>query len=95
MNEIDVERRLTSLENRLKSNTHRIDDLERQSEALTKLASAVEVLAAKQSTMSHTLDRLDSKVETLEALPARRWETAVASLITGVVGFILALVLRT
>jgi len=86
--------KLAEIDQRGRSNTRRIEDLERQNEALLKLASSVEVLATRQDAMSHTLDRLDSKVETLESLPARRWEAVVGAVISCVVGFVAALVLH-
>lgn len=86
--------KVAEVEQRSKSNARRIEDLERQNEALLKLATSVEVMAAKQDAMSCTLSRLDSKVETLEAAPAKRWETAVGAIISCVVGFVTALALH-
>lgn len=68
---------LEAVTQRCKSNPHRIDTLEASTSALNKLATAVEVMAARQETMSDTLSRLDSKVETLESKPGRRWESLV------------------
>ena len=90
----DLAVKVAEIDQRSKSNMHRIEDLERQNEALLKLATSVEVMATKQDTMSRTLDRLDNKVETLEAVPAKRWEAAVCAVISCIVGFVAALVLH-
>ncbi len=77
---------LAEVEARSKSNTHRIDQLEKSTEALNKLATAVEVMATKQDTMAETLNRLDAKVETIEKKPAKRWESLVEKVLYGLVG---------
>jgi len=69
--------RLEAVDQRGKSNTHRIDALEKTADALNKLATAVEVMATKQDSMADTLSRLDGKVETLEGKPGKRWESLV------------------
>ena len=68
---------LAKTEQRARSNTRRIDKLEQSTDALTRLATSVEVMATKQDSMADTLDRLDGKVETLEGKPAKRWESLV------------------
>ena len=57
---------------RAKSNSHRIDELSSSVVALNKMATALEVLATKQNTMSDMIDRIDKKVSFLEKAPARR-----------------------
>lgn len=49
---------------------------------------------AQYANIMSTLSRLDSAVEELKAKPARRWESVIAAAITGVVAFVLGLVLR-
>ena len=86
--------KLAEVDQRARSNTRRIDKLEQSTDALTRLATSVEVMATKQDTMADTLDRLDGKVETLEGQPAKRWDAVVAAIISGVVAFVLGLLLR-
>ena len=47
-------------------------------------------LEAKISSMDEKLDKLVSWQEGQQAKPAKRWETVIAAVITGVVGFLLA-----
>ena len=90
--------KLTEVDSRSKSNTHRINELSGEIEAVNRLARAVEVMATKQDTMSDTLTRLDGRVETLEAKPAKRWDGIVEKLIwlavSGAVGFLAAQIVR-
>lgn len=90
--------KLTEVDSRSKSNTHRINELSGEIEAVNRLARAVEVMATKQDTMSDTLTRLDGRVETLEAKPAKCWDGIVDKLIwlavSGAVGFLAAQIVR-
>lgn len=74
--------KLTEIEDRCKSNSHRIDKLENNLEALNRLAASVEVLAAEQKNMYEKINSIDKKVTELEKVPATRWNN--------VVGYILA-----
>ena len=86
--------KLAEVDQRARSNTRRIDKLEQSTDALTRLATSVEVMATKQDTMADTLDRLDGKVETLEAEPGKRWkfvvEKAVYIIVAAVMGDVMA-----
>lgn len=96
----DVENRLTSLEQRCKSNGHRLEHLEKQQEAIHSLAASIQVMAAEQkhqteaiNTVREDVSRLDGKVDALEMKPGKRWEGLVDKLIWGVAGGILAFLL--
>lgn len=86
--------KLEAVDQRSRSNTHRIDDLEKDHEALNRLAVAVEVMATKQDVMSESVDRLTGKVEALEAEPGKRWkfvvEKAIYFIVAALMGFALA-----
>lgn len=90
--------KLTEVDSRSKSNTHRINELSGEIEAVNRLARAVEVMATKQDTMSDTLTRLDGRVGTLETRPAKRWDGIMDKLIwlavSGAVGFLAAQIVR-
>ena len=71
----DVETRLTAVEQRCKSNGHRLDHLEKQQEAI--------------HTVREDVSRLDGKVDALERKPGKRWENLADKLLWGVVGAVL------
>ena len=79
--EVNVEHRLTAVEDRAKSNQRRIEKLETSTEALNRMASSMEVMAEKQARVADAVDELDGKVTALEAKPARRWDDLVSKLI--------------
>ena len=62
---------------RSKSNSHRIDDLEKNGELLHKMVTALEVLATQQKNVAEQVERIDSKVTRLEESPMRRIRTIV------------------
>ena len=92
--DLEHERRLTEVEERAKSNTHRLDKLEESTEAINRLATSMEVMAERQEQVADTVDKLDGKVTALESKPAKRWEgivdKAVWAVLAAVIAFILA-----
>ena len=93
--EIEYEHRLTEVEGRSKSNTHRIDKLEKDHEAINRLATSMEVMVTEQKHQTEAMTdikndvaRLDSKVEAIEQKPAKRWDGIVEKIILTTVGII-------
>ena len=92
--ERDLEHRVTEIEQRSKSNTHRIEKLEEVTAAINKMAISVEKMAFKQDAMNVSINKLTTDVETLKAEPGKRWkfvvEKAIYFVIAAIMGFILA-----
>lgn len=92
--DLEHERRLTDVEARAASNTHRLDKLEESTEAISRLATSMEVMAARQEQVVETVGRLDSKVTALEEKPAKRWDSLVDKIVwtvaAALIGFVLA-----
>lgn len=91
--DLEHEKRLTEVEVRSKSNTKRIDKLEKQTEAINSLATSMAVMAEKQEEVAETVGKLDKKVTTFEAKPAKRWENLVDKIIMAVATAVLAFLL--
>lgn len=92
--DLDHERRLTEVEDRAKSNSHRIDELERRQDTLDELVGTVKVLAVRERQVEIDVKEIKSDVKTLAGKPAKRWELLVSEILTvliaAIVGFILA-----
>ena len=92
--QISLEHRVTEVEERSKSNTHRIEKLEDLTTAINKMVVSVEKLAFKQDAMHNTVTELKTDVETLKSEPAKRWkfvvEKTIYIVVAAVVGFMLA-----
>lgn len=77
---------LAQVEERAKSNSHRLKKLEEEHETLNELATTMRVMTEKQTHIAETVDKLDSKVEVLEGKPGKRWDAAVDTIVKLVVG---------
>ena len=92
--DLEHERRLTQVEQRSKSNTHRLEKLEESTEAINRLATSMEVMVSKQEQVVQTVDKLDKKVTAMEEKPVKRVDGLVDKLIwaicAAVITFILA-----
>lgn len=97
MNEQEMAVKLTEVDARSRSNTHRIDDLEKKVDVLGRLATAVEVMATEQKHQTETMVEiktdvaaLGQKVDTIEKKPGKRWDGMVEKLFYGVLGVLAA-----
>ena len=86
--------KLQETEDRSKSNAKRIDKLEKQNEALTKIATSVEVMATAQKDMKEDMAIMRADVDTLKAAPAKRWDKVTEYIILAVVGFVVGYFLQ-
>ena len=91
--DLEHERRLAAVEQRAKSNTHRLDKLEESTGILNRLATSMEVMAQRQEQVADTVEKLDSKVTALESKPAKRWEGLVDKSLWAVAAALLGYVL--
>ena len=101
MNEIEIEHRITELEQRSRSNTHRIDKLEpivdeihTMSNTMVQLVQEVKHTNDAVVGLDQKVDRLDSRVDDMERVPGQEWSSAkktVFNIILGaVVDFLIA-----
>lgn len=72
-------------EQRGKSNTHRINELEEQQKQLNKLVSAVAVLAEKQNQIGDDVDDIKREVKALADKPVKRWDGIVDKIISAII----------
>ena len=91
--DLEHERRLTQVEQRSKSNTHRLEKLEESTEAINRLATSMEVMVNKQEQVAETVEKLDGKVTSLEEKPVRRMDSLVDKIIWAVCGAVITFLL--
>ena len=92
MTDEDIAVKLTDHDHEIGSLKHRMNDLEKSNTVLNRLATAVEVMATKQDSISKNVDKLTNKVESLEAEPGKRWKFVVEKSIYFIVGAVLAFI---
>ena len=90
MNEDQI-KTLTECEQRSKSNTHRLDKLEQNYEALNRLTVSVETMGVSLKNMDQSMQKLDARMGEMESKPGKRWDDLVKTVIGIVVGALLAL----
>lgn len=100
MNDEQIIKELAETTSRSKSNTHRIDKIEKDHEAINKLATSVAVMANEQEGMrcdiSDTAEAVKSVkagIDELKVKPVKRWEAVAEKVILVIVGAVIAWVL--
>lgn len=91
---IDYEHRLTEVEDRSKSNTKRLDDMEKRQDNLDDLVGTVKVLADREERIESDVKEIKTDLKEVTSKPAKRWDSLVTQIIgiivAAVVGFLLA-----
>ena len=81
---------LAQLDARQRTSEHRIRDLEAEMRDLRELTQAVAVTGEGVRELRGRVEELHDDVKRLTLRPVRRWDTAVAAVISAVVGALLA-----
>lgn len=96
MNETEMEHRLTEIEARAKSNTHRIDKLEKVTEEIHTMSNTMIQLVEEVKHTNETVSSLDQKVEKMdgrvddmERAPGKEWSNAKRTVFNTVVGAVI------
>lgn len=92
--DLEHEKRLTEVEQRSKSNAHRLDEVEKKQNDLSELVGTVKVLVTKEERVESDVKEIKDDVKTLTSKPAKRWDNLVSDIVKLVVaaiaGFIFA-----
>ena len=83
---LDIEHRMTVLEDRSKSNTKRLDDVEKRQDNLDELVSTVKVLAVREENVETDVKEIKTDVKSLKDIPGKRWNSVIEKVICVVVG---------
>ena len=78
----DTEHRLTAVEERAKSNSHRLDTVEKRQAEIGELVTS---MAQKQETMERDVGEIKAKIDVLAAKPGKRWDAIVDKILLGIV----------
>ena len=92
--DLDHEKRLTETEARSKSNTKRIDEMEKRQIEFGELVSAVKILADREARMEDDVKEIKENVNEMKEKPGKRWDGLVDKIIltiaAALVGFVIA-----
>ena len=92
--DLEHEKRLTEVEARTKSNTKRLDEMEKRQDNLDELVGTVKVLAVREENVEKDVKEIKNDVKALTNKPAQRWDSLMDKIIltiaAALVGFVLA-----
>ena len=102
--QLDLEHRITTVEDRAKSNTRRLDRLEKVTDAIHEMSTTMVQLVEQTkhtnenvAIINDKVENLNSKVECIEREPAEKLkhlkDKVITAIVTGVVGAILGALL--
>ena len=93
MEQVDLIERVVKVEESAKSAHHRLNKVEENQEILMEMNSNIRVLAEQYKNQSTKIDKVEKDVEALKKIPAKRWESIIATVITVLVGAIVGAVI--
>ena len=95
---IALEHRLSVVEDRSKSNQHRLDEVEKRQEDMTELVQSVATTAQKQVDMDGDVQEIKKDVKGILEMPRKRLNAGIDGAIKGgvgaLIGALMALVLK-
>lgn len=77
------------MENEHDIQSKRITALEKAVDSINQITVNVERLAISMENMTKELERQGKRLDVIEETPKKRWESIVAALVAGIVGFAL------
>ncbi len=93
MEDTELREKVAHLEEREKSNTHRIDNLEEKVEDIHELASSTKLLASEVKAMREDVSDMNSRLKILEEKPLREYEDTKKQVKSHVISYITNIIL--
>lgn len=88
--EVNIEHRITDVEARAKSNTKRIDELEKRQDDLDDLVTTVKVLATREENVESDVKEIKRDVKDLTGKSGKRWDDLVEKIVWAIAAAVLA-----
>lgn len=90
---IDDIEKLIAVEQRSKSNTHRIDAMEENQKAIQDMAASIRELAVEMRNMKEDQSEIFDRLANIERKPADRLNTIATAIISAVAGALIGMIL--
>lgn len=84
--DLEHEKRLTEVEQRSKSNTHRLDKLEPIVNEIHTISRTMVEMTTELKHTNNTIEKMSEKVENLEQEPAKRWKDSTKAIFNAFLG---------
>lgn len=91
--EREFEHRLTEVEARSKSNTHRLEEVEKRQDNLDRLATSVGILAEREERVESDVKEIKCDVKSLTEKPGKRYDSLVDKVVWAVLAAVIAFIL--
>lgn len=91
--DLEHEERLSKVEERAKSNTKRLDEVEERQNNLDDLVASVRVLATREERVEKDVTEIKSDVKSIKEKPGKRWEAMVDKIVWAVLAALIAFLL--
>ena len=79
--DLEHEKRLTVVEERSETNSHRLDEVERRQDNLDELVGTVKALAVKEERVESDVKEIKNDVKKLTGKSAERWDGLVDKIV--------------
>ena len=90
----DIGAAIARQEEKINGLARRMDNLEKLTESVSKLALSVERLTTQQKTTESKITNLTNDVNEIKDRPAKNWQAVVAAVISALVGAGIALLIK-
>lgn len=91
--DLEHEKRLTVVEERSETNSHRLDEVERRQDNLDELVGTVKALAVKEERVESDVKEIKNDVKKLTGKSAERWDGLVDKIVWAVLAAVIAFLL--
>lgn len=82
MEDTEIREKVAHLEERAKSNSHRLDTLENKVEDIHELAASVKLLASETKAMREDVSEMNERLKQLEERPSKNWDNLIKIILT-------------
>lgn len=86
----EINERVVKVEEQVKTAFHRIEEVQKLTETVHRLATSIELLAQSQKTTERKVDTLASDMDAMKLRPGKAWDNAVKTILTAVVSAVAA-----
>ena len=86
MDDVEIEKRLTELEQRSKSNTRRIDKMEKITDEIHKMSESLIEITTEMKHTNSDVKEIKCKVDSLDSEPGKRWKETTKALTNAMLG---------
>lgn len=93
MTDEEMIRELAETTARSKSNTKRLDEVEKEQKNQSKLITTVNELAIKQESMNENLVEMKDDIKVIKEKPAKRWDSVIDKISMTILGAIILFLL--